>query len=36
MLLKFLVIAVVLGLLGALLAWWLLRPHSGGTGSDVD
>jgi hypothetical protein len=34
MLLKFLVIAVVVGLLGALLAWWLLRPHGGGTGTD--
>jgi hypothetical protein len=31
--LKFLVIAVVLGFCAALLAWWLLRPH-GGTGSD--
>jgi hypothetical protein len=35
MLLKFLVIAVVVGLLGALLAWWLLRP-GGGAGSDTD
>ena len=35
MLLTFLVIAVVVGLVGALLAWWLLRPH-GGSGSDVD
>ena len=35
MLLKFLVIAVVVGLFAALLAWWLLRPHSG-AGSDTD
>jgi hypothetical protein len=35
MLLKFLVIAVVVGLLGALLAWWLLRP-GGRSGSDTD
>jgi hypothetical protein len=33
MLLTFLVIAVVVGLVGALLAWWLLRPHPG-AGSD--
>jgi hypothetical protein len=31
--LKFLVIAVVVGFCAALLAWWLLRPH-GRTGSD--
>jgi H+/Cl- antiporter ClcA len=35
MLLKFLVIAVVVGLFGALLAWWLLRPH-GDTEPDQD
>ena len=35
MLLKFLVIAVVVGLFAALLAWWLLRPGSG-TRSDKD
>jgi H+/Cl- antiporter ClcA len=35
MLLKFLVIAVVVGLFAALLAWWLLRPRSG-TGPDQD
>jgi len=31
--LQFLVIAVVVGLLAALLAWWLLRP-GGRTGTD--
>jgi len=31
--LTFLVIAVVVGLFAALLAWWLLRPR-GGTRSD--
>ena len=33
--LKFLVIAVVVGFCAALLAWWLLRPR-GRTGSDGD
>ena len=33
--LKFLVIAVVVGFCAALLAWWLLRP-SGRTGSHKD
>ena len=33
--LKFLVIAVVVGFLAALLAWWLLRPRAG-TRSDRD
>jgi H+/Cl- antiporter ClcA len=31
MLLTFLVIAVVVGLVGALLAWWLLRPQGDST-----
>jgi hypothetical protein len=33
--LKFLVIAVVVGFCAALLAWWLLRP-GGGSGAHKD
>ena len=33
--LKFLVIAVVVGFCAALVAWWLLRPGDR-TGSDAD
>ena len=31
--LMILLIVVVLGFAGAVIAWWLLRPHDG-TGSD--